>query len=196
MRNAIILVSHGLVHFFSVLLPFFLVFFPAYSNATGNIVFIALTLVLCQNAFGYTAFLIAKNKERILSIVTIITLLLNILLLWVFLSLLKVSILFCILPTLISYFFYVAALSFHVKKALDVRLNMFSVLRDVAPWKIFFPFIFSISIVVFRLDLNLFILSLVFFVLINFSNLIYSIKFLIRTMMKQSQLQLNENIIT
>jgi len=71
--------SHGLIYIALVLFPLLLHFIPKYQETLTALNLIALALTLYTNSFGYNSYLMARNQERTIALISVLALLLNIL---------------------------------------------------------------------------------------------------------------------
>ena len=159
-RNAYILTSHGLVHLAILFFPLFVHFFPQYKAAGTAFKLIALTVVLYTNSFGYSGLLIAKGKEKILGVLSIISLSVNIMIAYVLITVGKVSFSLVILTTMITYFSHVMFLGYLGRKILSLNNKFFAILNDVFELPIILSFIVSLFLIFTNASSEYFIIPL------------------------------------
>jgi len=166
-RDTYIVVSHGLIHFAIMLFPCLLLFLPQYQNTANVFNMIALSIVLYTNCFGYQGFLIAKGKERKLSVLSLFSLIINIVIALVLIKIFKVPFYQVIFSTLISYIIYMFLIGYNGRKALGASLKFKDVIRDVFPLRIFIPFSLSVCICLFELNVYYGMIPFVVFICFN-----------------------------
>ena len=166
-RDIYIVTSHLLVHIGIFIIPFFLKFIPKYENETSVFNMIALTLVLYTNSFGYSGLLIARNKEKQLGKIALSVLVFNIMLLFVFVKIFKVSYSFVILSTLISYIIYVFLIGFMARKHLGLSTAYKDIFVEIYPFRLIFPYVISLLITLLNLHNLFFAIPIFIFILLN-----------------------------
>jgi O-antigen/teichoic acid export membrane protein len=167
-RNVYITTSHLLVHLAIVLIPFFVLFFPQYDEATNVFRLTALTIVLYSNAFGYSGLLIAKRKEKYLARLAMFALGFNVCIVWILASLVHLSFSFVIFGTMLANFIYIFLLGFLGRKILFMNSGIVSVLKDVFSLRLFMPYLLNIGLIISGAQNYWFIGTLLFFILLNF----------------------------
>jgi O-antigen/teichoic acid export membrane protein len=173
LRNSYITISHFSIHIIILLYPFLINLMPEYQSTGKTFTIIALTTVIYTNSFGYQGLIIAKEKEKVISLIVFIALVLNILLSYVFVKYLNFSYEFVMLSTMITYFIYIFHITKYGRKLISVNTNFISIFLDVFPVKWMLPFGMSIIITFYFYDLKfLYISPIIFFILFNFKGLI------------------------
>lgn len=147
-RTNYIVLSHFLIHISIFIFPFFIEVFPQYLEALTSFQLIGLTLIMYNNAFGYQALLMARDKEKFLSLLSLSALILNIGLGFLFVKIFDVSFSYVILCTLITYFLYVTALTYLGRKSLNLELNFFEILKDAHNYKVLVPYFVSLGLII------------------------------------------------
>jgi O-antigen/teichoic acid export membrane protein len=174
-RNSYIGLSHLLVHFVILFFPIFLYFFPKYNSILPCFRLITLTLVLFTNSLGFQDLLIAKNRERLLSLISLITLLVNVGLAYLLVRL-NVGYEFIILSTTVSMFgfsFYVSKIGLNI---LEKNKTFTKTLAEVFPLEILLPYILSIILLTIRASNFFYLLPCILFVVMNLKNLKSSVQ--------------------
>jgi len=167
-RDVYITTSHFLVHLAILLFPLFLFFFKQYTQSEVAFKLIALTIVLYSNSFGYSGLLISKSREKRLGYISIIALIINIILAYVLIKLIYVSFSLVIIATMVSYFIFVLFLSAVGRKQLGLKFNLFTLVMDVFPIKLFIPYLFSLLLIVFSVPNISFIIPFSLFLILNY----------------------------
>lgn len=147
-------------------------FVPQYADTSRALCVAGLTLLPYANAFGMNTFLIAQNKERILSRVSMLCLLLNVSLSVLFTMGIHVAFDLVIFATLISYIVYTFLCAWLTRNALGEKTSFLSVWETAFPLRYFIPFLLGVLVTLFQAD-NLFLLFVPFcvFCLLNWKSL-------------------------
>lgn len=167
-------------------------FVPQYSDASRALCVSGLTLLPYANAFGMNTFLIAQNKERFLSWVSMLCLLMNVLLSVLFTMGIHVAFDLVIFATLISYIVYTFLCAFLTMKSLGENTAFLSVWEKAFPSRFFIPFLLGVLITLFQ-AVNLFLLFIPVsaFCLLNWKELKSVVKTLIKIMNNPTVVDLN-----
>lgn len=167
-----IVFSHLLLHLAIFVFPFFLHYFPMYKNTLVSFQLISLTLIMYNNSFGYQALLMARDKEKLLSLLSFGALLLNVILGLFLTAVLKVDFSYVILCTLITYFCYVWALTKVGRQSLGLGGSIVAAFLEVNQVKISLPYLLSLGMVYFGLSPFWFVVPLVVFIVLNKTELL------------------------
>ena len=106
LRASYISSSHLMIYIALIAFPIFLLLMPKYSNAITSMNLIALAILMNTNSCGYSALLIAQNKEKISAYISGTSLLINIILGFVLVNICHVSFSYVIIATLITYLYF------------------------------------------------------------------------------------------
>ncbi len=166
-RSVYIVFSHLLIHFAIFIYPFFLYFFPQYLGTLTSFQLIGLTLIMYNNSFGYQTLLMARDKEKLLALLSFGALILNILLNYILSNIYKVQFSYLILSTLIAYFIYVIALTFFGRKSLQLGVSFRDVNNDVNSSKILIPYLVSFICIVAKVHVIFFLVPLILIIFLN-----------------------------
>lgn len=173
LRNSYITISHFSIHIVIILYPFLITFFNEYQSTGKTFTIIALTVVIYSNSFGYQGLIIAKEKEKVISFIAFIALILNITLSYTFVKHLNFSYEFVMFSTMLTYFIYIFHITKYGRKLLSLKTDFSSTFLDVFPVKWMLPFCTSIIITFYFYNFKwLYILPILIFVLLNFKSLI------------------------
>ncbi len=167
-RNNYITLAHGLLYCVIALYPLFLLLLPKYAGTIPLFHFIALTTLMSVNSFGFSTYLLAQNKEKLMSILAFGALLTNIVGVLLMVLVMKKSYEYAILATLLTYCIYTLLTVYFGKRILSKRVLIKDLLSDFLPWNLFLPFLFSLSIAIignYSVALNIF--CAVLFLLLN-----------------------------
>lgn len=169
-RENYVSLFHGAVYAAMILFPVVLSFMPKYSDSLVCMNLCSLMMLCYVNSFGYSTFLMAVNKEKVLAFIAIVSLALNIVLGFMIVVLLHVSYSMVVLSTMISYFVYAYMCTFYGRKALGLNISFISVLIDCFPVSLLIPFM--VAIVITFLNVNeLLFLPLVLYVVMNIKSI-------------------------
>ena len=133
--------------------------FPQYSNTTCALCLAGLALLPYADCFGLNTFLIAQNREKLLSAISILSLLFNTVFVMFSIYFLKLSFEYIFICISISYCIYTLSCAVMVSKMLNKRVDVVSVLQYAFINQNVFVFVLSVLIAIFYHD-NIFILCL------------------------------------
>lgn len=171
-RGLYVATSHLLIHIAILFYPLFIILFPEYGQTKTTFGLIALSIVLFTNSFGYSGLLISKYKEKLLSKLAMVSLVVNVLFAVVLINIFKVSYDLVIISTMISYFILVILLSYYGRKNLNLKIDITSLLKDVFPYNIFIPYFSGLIFILGSLKWQYYIIPLFLFLVLNFKNFI------------------------
>jgi O-antigen/teichoic acid export membrane protein len=171
-RNTYITTSHLLVHIAVLFFPLFLLLFPQYAQSKQTFRLIALTLALYAGSFGCTGLLIAKGKEKQLSYTALLALVINVIMTYTLIVLLKVTFAYAIMATILSYILFVFCVEYASRQYLNLQPGLLSLLSNMFPFRLFVPYLLSICFVVLPVPDIYFIAPLVLFVAFNSKTII------------------------
>lgn len=164
----------------------FVQFFEQYKNSYFSLVLIMMTLMLYSNSSGYVNYLLANNYEKTIALFSSIALLINISFVLILIKLFKFSFEYCILGTMVTYFFYTGAIIIFSLNTLRTK-GFFNMLKEIFPVNIFIPFGLALFLGLIN-SVHIVWVPLVFYIIINK----YRIINVVKTMKK---LILNPNLI-
>jgi O-antigen/teichoic acid export membrane protein len=166
LRVNYVYLSHGLMYAAMILFPVLLYFLPKYTDTLKMINLTSLATILYANSFGYSSFLMARNKEQVIAMNSFVCLLVNVIMALFMVKVLHVSSIYVILATLLSYFLYAWLSVYCGKKELLSEIGFRVVLKEVFPVGILFPFIGAVVVTIINCSYLMFI-PLFVFLLIN-----------------------------
>lgn len=149
LRINYIYLAHGLMYVAMLVFPIILLFMHQYSHTLQVINLTALATILYTNSFGYISFLMAKNREKVLARNSLLSLIINIALLFVLIFLIKVTYEYVVIGTLISYFVFSYITVYSGKKELKQSVGFTSIMKECFPLGIFIPFIGAVIVTLF-----------------------------------------------
>jgi len=163
---------HLVMYLFIIVYPLLIVFIPKYNSTAQVFALISLTIVFYSNCFVFSSLLTALGKEKILSVLSITTLLLNIgfalLLAFVF----KVGYEYVVLATLAAYIIYNILLWRISFRKLEMPLSLGYLLKDNFPLRLFLPFGICLFVTIIGLPVWCNCGVLVIFIALNWKQLI------------------------
>lgn len=157
--------SYGLIFIAMIFFPIFIYFIPKYQNTLKLINLVAISLLLFTNSFGYGTYLMAQNQEKRLSIISLISLILNIVISVLLVIKFKLTYEYLILATLITYFVFSYCCTLYSRKILEQKTNPISVILDFFPLRLLIPYLISVLMILFNFTYLIFLPLLVFIVL-------------------------------
>ncbi len=147
-------------------------FVPQYSDTSRALCISGLTLLPYANAFGLNTFLIAQNKEKNLSVISILCLAVNVLLSFLLTLCVHVAFDLVLLATLITYIVYTYLCAWLTTKYLGKRPTFLTVWEMEFPVRYFIPFVMGIIIILFGSEkLYLLFLPFIMFCILNYKDL-------------------------
>lgn len=167
-RSNYITLAHGLIYCVIALYPLILSLLPKYADTISLFHFIALTTLMNVNGFGYTTYLLAQNKEKIMSVLAFGALLVNVVGVLFIVLVLDQSYEYAILATLLTYCIYTFLSVYFGKRVLFKQVSIRSLFSDFLPRNLLLPFLFSLSIAIsgkYSIILNIF--CVILFLLLN-----------------------------
>ena len=185
-RRVYITFSHGLLY--ASMIGFYLLFIylPKYQGAYRSMVMLSLVLLMYTNACGYSTFLTAQNREKILSNFALVSLVLNVAVVWGLIRLARVPFELVAVGTLFAYTVYVFGISLYSMRMLEYRKPFWRKLIDIFPPSLLLPMLFTAALFCFS-DNRLFLLCLPVFLLLNVKNII-KITVLVRQLLVAPQM--------
>jgi O-antigen/teichoic acid export membrane protein len=168
LRSLYVSTSHLLVHVGLFLFPYFLLFFEQYQGTFETFAFIALTVVIYTNCFGYQGLLIARERERFVGYLSVAAVVFNLLLCYGLIKILHVGYEHVIFATMITYVIYVFILGALGRKILQIRFDFWKTLADIFPLSISVPYSVSLAMALAQLNKYYFFIPLLCFLILNF----------------------------
>ena len=160
---------------------------PKYSTALVSLNLCALMMLLYTNSFGYSTYLVASNKEKVLAFIAVLSIFINLLLCACLIKVFHVTFDYVVFSTMLTYFVYAFLCTFWGRKGLNLSVNFFSVLLDCFPLRLFIPFVSAIVVALLNVR-QLTIIPIVVFVLMNTSTIVSMFKMI-------KKMIINPNII-
>jgi len=165
LRGTYISSAHFLIYIAMLFFPLLLNYMSKYTHALTSMNLIALAVLMNTNSSGYSALLIAKNKEKISATLSLSALILNIIFGIFLIYVLHVSFSYVILATLMTYMFFSFMVVKEGKKTIGVT-NVTETLRNFFPMRLFVPYVIALIISCLQLE-YLIGLPLLLYIFIN-----------------------------
>lgn len=170
-RNIYISLAHLSVHFLIMIYPLAVYFFKDYYPTITLFNLVALTVVLYTNSFTFQELAMARQKERQLSLIAFLSLIVNVILLTILIFIIKVDFIYIIFATTFTYFLYVIILARFSITILGKQLSLFQIILLALPARIMFPFFISIFISLLQINVWFYTVPLIVFLICNLKSL-------------------------
>ena len=140
--------THGLMYIAFFVFPIITRFIPKYLPALPAIYMMALALIMNTMVCGYSDYLMAQNKEKILASVSFLSLVVNILLALIFAIMIKCTFEYIIIATIISYFFFSLTCVYLGLKHMGSSISAVCVITECFPLRLLIPFLISVLFII------------------------------------------------
>lgn len=187
LRVGYITSSHFMAYVAMCFFPILLYFMPKYQPALTSLNMILLTILINTNSYGYNTLLIANKKERILSRMSFLALLITIIVGLVLIKTFYVKYSYVAISMLIAYLVFSFIVVSEGQKLLFEGSNLRYTLLHFFPLKLMIPYFSALVIVFFNYN-HLVCIPLILFITLNYKDLIH-LKLIANKLMK------NPNII-
>jgi len=181
-RNDFMTIAYLLVFIAIPLFPVFLNFFPEYKGSEYSFGLNVLTIALYTNSFGFSALLIAKNKEKPLGMIAATCLSVNIIIAWL-LAIHRVEYQTIIISTIISYFLYLILVTYIGQKTI-LHFNGWGRLLKVSfPVSFLIPYLISAVLILLKANGMLLLIPFCVFMFMNLNrvrNIFYTLLAIIK----------------
>ncbi len=149
-----------------IFFPVFLNFTPKYQGTLKVLNLTAITVLLFTNSFGYASHLMAQNKEKTLSMISLFSLFINIGISLILILIFKVSYEYVIISTLISYLFFGYCCTIYSNKISGKKITFLKVIFEFFPVRLLIPYLIAVVLISINLG-HLVFLALIAFLLFN-----------------------------
>ena len=170
-RDNFVSLFHGLTYLAIMIFPLLLLFMPQYSNTLQLVCLCCLTMLLYTNSFGYSTMLMARNKEKILAMIAVSSLILNVFTGLALIYVFNVTYNYVIVATMIAYIYFAFMCVLFGRRELGLPLRLVDFVHDCFPIGLLIPFICTILVFYLGFD-RLIFLPFVLFVLLNVKTII------------------------
>lgn len=174
-RSNYMTLVYSLVFFALPFFELFCSFIPKYSDCGRALCLSAVALLPYANAFGMNTFLIAQNKERVLSFVSITLLFINAILLLVFKTFMTFPFDLYFLSPMILYVIYTISCALITRRKMGDDINVIETLKLSFPMNTMVFILISLICIILSYSLKLFWVLLIpalLYCLINYRNMI------------------------
>lgn len=169
LRTGYISVAHFLIYLAIMIFPALVILLPKYSGAIVTFNFIALAILANANSFGYSTLLVARNKEKSIAVISLVSLLINILLGLAMVHLFNVDFSLVIIATLIAYLVF-SALSVINGASQLKSISWKRIAMDFFPIKLFIPYTTTILVSILE-NYKYMFLPFIVYLLLNYKDL-------------------------
>ena len=159
-------VSYALMCVLLILFVCLLCFLEEYNSAFDIVIYLSLTVVLQTHSFPYTTFLMAKNKEKKIAVISLVSLLFNLCLMYVLICVFDFKYQYIILGTWTSYYLFLCLSIWQTNRELERFVSVLSVLNESFPIGLLIPSLLLLLIAFFNLKAFVF-LPLLLYLIIN-----------------------------
>lgn len=165
-----IVLSHGLMYVALICFPVFIYVFPNFNNSVVTLNMIMLAIILTTNAFGYNTLLIARNKEKIIAIISSVSLILNCIIGILMIKVIHIQYYNIVFSIIFSYLTFAYLCSWHAHKILRIKLSLNEFIQSIMPISLLLPYLLALFIVLLNL-MYLISLPLMLFIIMNKASL-------------------------
>ena len=169
LRIGYITTAHFLVYTALIFFPIVTFIFSSYRPALTSMNLIALAILINTNSYGYITLLIAQNKEKLTSRLSLIAFLISLSLGIILIYIFKVEFSYVILSVMVAYLMFSFLGYYEGEKLLKGKPTIIESLSAFFPLKLSIPFFTSVIICAFKLEIIIFVPLLLFFIL-NFKD--------------------------
>lgn len=149
--------------------PLIVKIMPDYENAQLCMEMVALSILMQTGSTGFTELLIAKNKEGISAVISLTSLVLNVLVALILIKVIKLNYDLVIISAMVTYLYFSVMAAFFGKKQIG-NASLSDSIKEVLPFRYFLPYIAAIVVCVIGIDLFL-PLPLILFSLLNIQSI-------------------------
>lgn len=159
-------ISHGLIYVAMLCFPLFFIFFPQYKESLYVLNFISLTLLMRVNSFGFSSFLMVKNRDKEIAAISLVALLVNIAVAMFLVNWNGMGYEYIIFATMLSYMLYSYLCVSHSLPLLNKRMSFKQKFLLSFPLKTLIPYIIALMVSFTQINL-LSVLPLLIYVILN-----------------------------
>lgn len=174
-RNNYIKFAHLLMYFASLFFPIVILFFPKYSDALQAMYITSLSILISTNVFGYNILLLSRNYEKQVAIISITSMLLNIMLVFILASVFKLSFGFVIISMMLSYYFFSLFCIILANKTFGFNYSLRHVFNEAFDWRLLIPYALTLYFV-FIQNYMLILVSVISYIILNMDSIVVMIK--------------------
>lgn len=165
LRTSYITSAHLLIYLALCFFPLLLYILPKYEESLTALNLIALTVLMSTNSYSYVELLTARNKEKLLALLSFVSLVGNCAIALFLVNLIKVNYSYVILSTMFVYFLFTFMVLKAAKKKIGVPTKKYMIL-ELMPVRLMLPYMTAFVVSVLRLE-NIIWLPLIVFIIMN-----------------------------
>ena len=159
-------ISHGLIYLAMPCFPLLFMLFPQYQESLYVLNFISLTLLMRVNSFGFSSYLVVKNRDKEIARISLFTLIVNVGIALFLANWIELGYEYIIFSTMFAYMLYSYFCVSYSIPLLNKRMSIQQKLFLCFPLKTFIPYVVAL-IVSFAHISALLILPLFIYVILN-----------------------------
>ena len=163
LRSNYVNLSYLLMYAALTIFPLFIKLFPKFENSIIMLNMMTLAIILTTNSFGFNTYLIANNKEKLSALISIISLILNIVISYLVTGLIKMPYYLSVISMMMSYICFSLLCSWCAHKAIFKNTKGFFL--SVFPIKSIIPYAFAFTLTLFNLNYLMSLVLLLFLIL-------------------------------
>lgn len=148
-RDNYLVIVHGLVYLAFPAFYLLCIIMSKYGDVQRMLCIAALTLLPYANAFGLNTFLMAQNEEKKISLASFISLMFNLVCLFLFIQILHFPYDLVLLSTLISYILFTFLCTLFTFKKLNIKLKVVKILKIAFPVRMSIPYFIGLIVAFF-----------------------------------------------
>lgn len=170
-----------------IALPFFpllLYFLPKYQDAIYVLNLVALAVLIHTNSYGYSTFLIARNKEKYSALISALSLILNIGFALLLVMVLHVRFGLVVLSIMVTYLFSALACTY-VGSRIIGNYSFKKIFTDTFPLRLMIPYVVAALFSVYELESLIFV-PLLLYLLMNRKDLVVITNYIKRMISNQN----------
>lgn len=178
-----------------IFFPFAISIFPKYNDALLGLNIASIAILFQSKLMGFNAFLISKNKEKLIFLYTFLALILNIIIGLIIVLILKLSFNWIYLSLIFTYFFLSICYSYSTFKILKNNYSLIEAIKHSANYKMFLP-VFSAFFVFNNISHNfnlLLFLPFLLFVILNLKEIFKMLRLIVVFLNNPDILKINSN---
>lgn len=181
-RDYYVTSSNLIVILVLLLYPLLLLFLKGYESSSSSFLFLILTQLIIVNSYGYSNLIIAKGYETKIALYAFFTVIINVIISLFLVILFKLDYHYVAFATLLSVNYYTFAVVRFGRKLLNLPFDFISVMKELFPLRIFFPFIIMMMSGFVSVQFFFLILGTVVFGILNYKYVVNSLYVFVKVM--------------
>ena len=171
--------THFIMYISLLLYPLLIVYFEKYRATQNSFTMVVLTLVMLSNAFGYQGLMVAKGKQKKLAVVALFCLLINLVMCYYLVFIIRTNYYGVLFGTMIAYMVFSVLL---VKQGISIlNIGKGKLINNLSLYitpSMLLPYVLTCASVITGRP-SWVILSFVIFLIFNYKNCLYLFKTII-----------------